>query len=142
MIRRLRQIPALLAAAWCAAAPGVAAADLLDDLLKTGQTGFARDGWTPLETWRGKLDEDQTAAIKVRLPRGDYLIHGICDEDCGDLDLRVFAPNGGKLVEDVLDDDSPIVMFTLAAAGEITVRVDMAYCDIEPCAYAMRTYGK
>ena len=134
---------ALIAGAFALATiAGPAPADELDNQLsQIGATAAVRN-WQALETYRGKLDDVESSTFRVRLPRGDYMVVGVCDNDCNDVDVKVSNSAGTKLAEDAKDDDYPIVGFSLASAGEVTIRVFMADCDVEPCAFAIRTYGK
>ena len=142
MKRQLRLGSAALIAAWAACAPGLALADVLDDRLKSLGSESVFRSWSPIETYKGSLDEDKSSTVKVSLPRGEYLIMGICDDDCFDLDIEVNHGDGGKLAEDFEDDDVPLVTLKLAEASEITIRVDMAFCEAGPCAYAVRTFSR
>src|SRR5688500_127741 len=59
--------------------------------------------------WVGSLSDDQSQSVTVQLEAGTtYAILGVCDEDCSDVDLSLYA--GSTLIDsDVALDDYPIV---------------------------------
>jgi hypothetical protein len=73
----------------------------------------------------------------------EYVLIGVCDEDCSDLDIVLVGPGSTTPVaRDLLTDDAPIVQYAPSATGDFRVRVSMAACSISPCAYAVRMYEK
>ncbi len=80
----------------------------------------------------GRLNHGADDTWTFVLPSGSFKVVGVCDEDCSDLDLRVYQ--GDKLlVEDLLTDDVPIVDFKLSGETRVTLRVSMANCKSNPC---------
>jgi hypothetical protein len=68
-----------------------------------------------------------------------YTIVGVCDEDCGDLDLRVL--DGTSVVaSDLAPDAHPAVQIAPARNGTLTVEVIMSDGDRGPCRYAVGVY--
>jgi hypothetical protein len=83
------------------------------------------------------LNQDRYQDVNYRLVRGvTYVFTGACDEDCRDLDLKLFG-NGTKLKEDVEPDDTPIIAFRPEWTGTYTLRVIMANCNREPCRFGV-----
>lgn len=61
----------------------------------------------------GMLGDGTSSMVELTLEGGrEYFIAAACDEDCHDLDLRIFAPGQTSvLVEDTKDDDYPMNHF-------------------------------
>ncbi len=90
------------------------------------------------ETRLGVLAEDEATSIAVRLEAGtEYRLSGLCDEDCGDLDLVLRDPQGQTVVEDVLPDALPVLMFEPDEDGEFELAVTMYECSVEPCVFTV-----
>lgn len=106
-------------------------------------SGLAVDGFRPThEVEAGALDDGQETSFSVWLEPGTtYVLRGTCDRDCSDLDLEL-TRNGRIVDSDVALDDVPEVWARPARAGWYHVRVIMAACSIEPCGYAVGTFGR
>lgn len=70
-----------------------------------------------------------------------YTILGVCDNDCSDLDITLYDPNGNQVAEDILTDDKPVASITARRSGRYRATVAMASCSTEPCYYALAAYG-
>ena len=59
-------------------------------------------------------DEERNGAYYLTElePNTSYLIVGVCDGDCDDLDLQLDDPAGDTLDTDIEDDDAPVLEFT------------------------------
>lgn len=81
-----------------------------------------------------RMNEGGTVRVDLDVP-GDVSVQvmGDCDGDCYDLDLVVYDDAGDVLGADRLDDDFPIVNFTSAADGRITLELDLIECDAAYC---------
>jgi len=88
----------------------------------------------------GNLRYNQYQDVTYRLTEGvTYVIVGACDEDCPDLDLKLF--HGGELVkQDTAPDATPTIVFRPAWTGNYTLRVIMAKCNKNPCWYGVGAY--
>jgi hypothetical protein len=63
-----------------------------------------------------------------------YMMLGVCDGDCTNVDLEVIdMRTGGVVADDVLPDDFPVVQFTPPADGQYMVRLLMRTCAVAPC---------
>ncbi|HEY2824813.1 MAG TPA: hypothetical protein VGI83_04640, partial [Gemmatimonadales bacterium] len=71
----------------------------------------------------------------------DYAVLGVCDQDCADIDLRVYDDNGTELGSDFEKDDHPVVRFTPRTA-RVKVHVYMATCNREPCFYGVGIFSR
>ena len=103
---------------------------------------MSQRGWTPVGTpTTGSLNDDAEESILVTLNSGQhYMIAGVCDNDCDDVDLQVFSSDGTKLGEDMLTDDQPRVEFNASYSGQYRVKVLMANCKTNPCYYGVQVY--
>ncbi len=90
----------------------------------------------------GRMNSGTSDSWTLTLPGGSsYKLVGVCDNDCGDLDIRVTI--GDDLVaEDVLDDDVPIVNFTTKQENRYNIKVTMATCRSDPCFWGVAVFYK
>lgn len=94
------------------------------------------------QVYTGGLKEEETEEVSFRLRRGvRYAFVGVCDQDCGDLDIRLLDPSDREIGKDVEKDDVPVVEFVADKSGEFTVRVEMAECSDAPCAYGIGVFA-
>ena len=80
--------------------------------------------------------EDRTLTIDGA---GTYLIVGVCDQDCSDLDLELYDGNGRLIDSDVATDDVPVLAAELLS-GRYRLRVKMITCSVEPCNWGVGVY--
>lgn len=106
--------------------------------------GFVPDPATlDTEMIVGLLDDDETVGLELRLrPGRQYMVLGVCDEDCDDLDLTVGTMRGELVDEDVESDDVPILDFVAPADGRAILFIGMVSCDTNPCAFGYRVYRR
>jgi hypothetical protein len=91
----------------------------------------------------GSLNDDAQEGVLIQLNAGmHYAILGVCDNDCTDVDLRVFDPLGNMIGEDILVDDHPVVEFTAGTTGQYRANVIMATCNTNPCYYGVQVYAR
>jgi hypothetical protein len=151
-IRRNRAIfGAAIAAASLAgivvATPAIAQSSyeaLVNQLLDAAQ-GIARErGYSSTHSrHNGSLSNDQTETVTLDLDAGtSYLVIGVCDGDCSDLDLWINDENGYEIDSDVLEDDTPILEVTPVRNARFSVRTKMIACSAEPCYYGLGVYGR
>jgi hypothetical protein len=91
----------------------------------------------------GTLYAGNSVGLEVDLDFGvEYMIVGVCDADCSDLDLSLTELQSNVLFEDLLDDDAPIFEFTSPSSGVFFLDVDMYECSVEPCSFAYQVYRR
>lgn len=92
----------------------------------------------------GVLEDEATSYVEVMLQGGvEYFFAGACDQDCTDLDLRLYlAEDFEEVASDVETDDVPLLSFRAPASGAYLLGVDMAACDEEICYYGFRVYQR
>jgi hypothetical protein len=91
----------------------------------------------------GSLRNGQRTDWAIWLVKGvDYRIHGVCDNDCRDLDLILLDERGNEISRDVSTDDIPIVSVRPRWTGRFTLRVLMEDCRVSPCNYGVRFFAE
>jgi hypothetical protein len=102
---------------------------------------YSEDGYSVENYVIGMLDEDETDSWTFWLDASqDYTIVGVCDEDCGDIDLTLYDDDGDMVDEDTMTDDYPIVSVSPRRDAAYTIDVDMYDCDVEPCAFGIAIF--
>lgn len=144
----MRIEPFLLACCVAASAPMAAQGQnqfeqqVREQLNKIGTKLGAKGFELTHQVYTGALKEEAAEAVTVRLRRGvRYALVGVCDQDCGDLDIRALDPGDREIGKDVEKDDVPVVEFVADKSGEYTVRVEMAECADEPCAFGIGVFA-
>ena len=106
-----------------------------------------------LESWQGfqrthnyridHLRDDMTDSYTFTLRGGQaYRIKGVCDEDCSDIDFRLYDEHGNLVDSDTASDDIPIVKITPAWTGEFRLDVKMYRCNANPCYFGIGVFGR
>jgi hypothetical protein len=68
--------------------------------------------------------------VTYRLKRGYvYAFDGACDDDCRDVDLTLYGPNGNKVAEHIAGDDNPSIWIFTAEDGQYRVRATIPTCN-------------
>lgn len=135
-----------IAAAIALTGSGVAVAQsqtgaaLVEALFAQAQTELL-GGASSVAQARGAMAGQTTADHSFNLQAGkSYIAIGVCDENCSDLDFAVYGPGGDNLGSDVLEDDTPIVLFEAPRTGQYKATVLMAVCGTARCNYGVRVY--
>jgi hypothetical protein len=113
---------------------------LIDDAVERfGAEGYRSAGFTV----EGRLEEGDSESVDVRLSGGQEIaVVGICDFDCGDMDLALLNSRGRTLTADVSLDHFPVLQNAPESEGIYSVKVTMAACSNEPCYYALQYFTK
>lgn len=106
---------------------------------KLGKNGFALTHH--IHTGELKQNEDENVTVELDRGRG-YLIVGVCDNDCKDVDLRLFDGAGREIDKDVERDDYPAVAVDVNRTAKYTVRASMASCNASPCRYGFGVFSR
>jgi hypothetical protein len=109
----------------------------LDQLTaNVARAGYTRNVAGPVF---GSLNDDATNSHEMTVVGGtNYVIFGACDNDCLDVDIKIFDTRGNLLMQDVLVDDRPLLRFTANGSGKYRVDVVMATCNANPCRYGVK----
>src|SRR4051812_10426553 len=82
--------------------------------------GYAR----VVDTTRGWLRDGRSDSFSIPLAAGrEYAVAGNCDDDCTDVDLALYGPDGSAVAWDRQIDDEPIVFVTPPRSGTYRLRV-------------------
>lgn len=116
----------------------------VDTRLTQARTTLVHNGYAPLSSsWTGALDNGDTAAIALNLAAGSaYALVGVCDDDCSNLDLQLFAANRYEVDAAKGTGATPIVRVTPAGAGGYRLTVRMSGCGRNPCWYGVSIYRR
>lgn len=149
MIARVKKVLAGLAALALLAGPASAQvpdpfARELAQRLAHGETLLRENGYQRAAgPFAGGLSETRGARHTIMLRAGqDYRILGVCDARCRDFDLRLIAPSGALVAQDVLPDAVPIIHVRPTVTGNYDVEALMSRCAGSPCWYAFNVYAR
>ena len=86
----------------------------------------------------GMLNTDESGSFQATLARGTpYVIIGVCDDDCGRLQLTLLKPGGSEIATDRNSESLPTLHFTSDTSMAYRIRVTMEGCRWNPCWYAV-----
>jgi hypothetical protein len=100
------------------------------DSFERNQSGATRLFRSPIFRLNEGASQDYNVTLISGVP---YKIAGVCDNDCPDLDIKLFDPRGNEVASDSLTDSLPIVDHRPNQTGQYRVRVVMYDCNIAPC---------
>ena len=114
--------------------------DIIAQLFEKAAAIYKDKGYAPTGTdQRGELGEGAETRLTIKATGGTaFSVVGVCDLDCGNLDIRLLGIDGSEVAKDVEDDDFPIVNFE--KPGTYTVRVTMVKCKSSPCAFGIKAF--
>lgn len=102
--------------------------------------GFSRNVAGPVH---GTLSNLATGTHEMEVVAGNrYILFGACDNDCTDLDLKIYNPDGTVLAQDIATDDIPTLVFQPSTSARYRVEVIMAHCNRSPCFYGVQLMAK
>lgn len=91
----------------------------------------------------GVLEPGAEVGLEIDLEHGvEYMIMGVCDQDCEDLDLILTDPDGTEWASDALNDAYPVLVFTSPATGAYILWVTMYNCSVSPCSFGYKVFRK
>lgn len=89
------------------------------------------------------LDSDRSEYLTVNLVSGtSYALVGVCDEDCQDLDLRLYDENNNLISSDTDSDDFPVVSVTPRWSGQYQLQATMYNCSTSYCYYGVGVFNR
>jgi len=112
-------------------------------LQQVSQT-LTSQGWQQVGApFNNQLGNGGTQNVPAQLMQGyTYRIVGVCDQDCGDLDLRLRDGANNTLAEDTATDNIPVLNVAPSTSGNYTLDVIMYSCSVEPCFYSVALFGR
>ena len=96
---------------------------ILEAQLNAVQDRMSTEGYRPdtkaaTDMIVGVLEPGAEVGLEIELVSGvEYMIMGVCDADCDDLDLTLTDPDGNEIMSDALNDAYPVLLFTAPASG-------------------------
>ncbi|MEO0407181.1 MAG: hypothetical protein AAF289_07520 [Cyanobacteria bacterium P01_A01_bin.135] len=125
-----------------------AAADTLNEFqrqvegqLNDAQAVLEQKGYTLVERYIDQqgLGETESRDRPLQLdPRSDYVITAVCDSDCDDLDLVLYAA-GSEVARDTASDAYPVLALQPQAQTH-ELEVTMYGCGAEPCYFGFSVF--
>lgn len=89
----------------------------------------------------GDLREGENSIISMKLQQGfKYMMVGACDADCADLDFFLYDSAQALLAEEQEVDDLPVLVYSPPETMDVTLRVRMYSCNVEPCSYGVAVF--
>lgn len=82
----------------------------------------------------------ETGDLVFDLQGGSYMIVGVCDENCSDIDIVLTTIDGALVGEDTLDDDRPVVTFEAAPGAGYHAKIAMTGCQVAKCRTRAKVY--
>jgi hypothetical protein len=90
------------------------------------------------EPYTGNLRDNTYTDVNYTLRQGvPYALVGICDDDCSDLDFKLYDANYNLIDSDTQPDATPVIEVTPRWTGLFHVRVIMSRCSTSPCWYGL-----
>ncbi len=111
--------------------------------IRTASELFAPEGWAMVgDAQLGSLHDEASEDFNVTLHAGvSYILVGVCDNDCPDVDLMLLDDSGNEVDSDYETDAVPIVEVTPFRTQSYRVHVYMADCTSGPCFYGVGIYS-
>lgn len=114
-----------------------------DRLIRVGGYAIQQGYSVTHEPSFDQLRENQYQWITIKLRGGtNYLLTGLCDQDCQDLDLAIYDENGNLVKRDTQIDATPVVSVTPQWTGNFRIRVSMAKTTAAYSYYGVAVFGK
>ena len=91
-----------------------------------------------------ELGEGEETRLTFDLdPSKSYVIYGVCDSDCPDIDLFADDSDGEQFDSDEQMDSAPMILIMPGEAGDtLTIRAAMNECDAAVCTMAVAVYAQ
>lgn len=132
---------AAVAAALVAVPEQAQAQDIVTTQLDSAVVLMGGRGFTPAdEPVRGALAQGDDEEFELDLEDGtEYVVVGVCDGDCSDLDLVLTDDEGEEVESDRAMDDVPVLTIS-GQSGSFVLSVQMATCSASRCGYGVRVF--
>jgi hypothetical protein len=135
----LAAVAAALVSVPAHAQPEVVARQVSDTDSIMRERGFLPDDDVVMGTLAAGADEE----FELVLDNGaDYMVVGVCDNACSDVDLVLTDQGGTEVESDRMTDDKPVLARIGEAGGTFVLAVEMASCGSSTCHYGVRVYRK
>ena len=95
------------------------------------------------DPYTGSLREGESEYLTLTLHSGTtYRVLGVCDNDCSDIDFRLYDADDNEVDSDTETDDVPIVKVAPRETMRYRLKVIMVACKTSPCFYGVGVFGK
>ncbi|APB34035.1 hypothetical protein GlitD10_1710 [Gloeomargarita lithophora Alchichica-D10] len=95
------------------------------------------------DPFTGKLRPKEAEFITITLKANvSYLLVAVCDQDCRDMDLRLFDENRNLISEDMSPDAVPVVSVTPKRTATFRVQAIMSRCAARDCLYGVGAFAR
>ncbi len=95
------------------------------------------------DPFTGKLRPRDAEFITITLRAGvNYIIVAVCDQDCRDMDLRLFDENRNFIDEDMRPDAIPVVSVTPRRTATFRIQAIMSHCAAPECLYGVGVFAR
>jgi hypothetical protein len=122
--------------------PDASATDILSSQVLAFDSVIVGNGGNVAGEAGGKLYQGSVARHSATLDdNGKYIIVGVCDTNCGRLELSLASPDGAPVARSKGDTDKPWLGIADVNGGRYRLEVTMRQCDAPRCAYAVRLYS-
>jgi hypothetical protein len=113
------------------------------DQIRTASELFVSEGFAQVgEARTGSLNDETSEDFNLTLEADvSYILVGVCDNDCPDLDLALLDDAGNEIDSDYEKDAFPMVEVTPSRTRSYRVHVYMAECTSEPCFYGVGVFA-
>lgn len=99
-------------------------------------------GARTVSTLRGRLAPGARQRFNVIAEQGTFYIAAVCDDACGDIDLRMLAADGQVAAEDLRPSKFPMTQAEVTGRISFDVELVMKTCSKDPCAWGVRILSK
>ncbi|MBW3572972.1 MAG: hypothetical protein KY467_17895 [Gemmatimonadetes bacterium] len=124
------------------AEPAEAQPEIVTMQLDSAVVLMAGGGFAPSdEAVMGRLSQGADEEFELELDGGEYLVVGVCDGHCTDLDLVLTNGGGDEVEADRELDDIPMLSIQ-GQRGTFVLSVQMATCSSSGCHYGVRVFHK
>ncbi len=144
----MRTVAAVTVLIACAAPPAAAQQRQyighLRSQLERVETILRDSGYRPAGSLAyGTLNAGDRESRPISMTIGSrYVIAGVCDQDCTNVDLKLLAPDGAELAGNTAPDNRPTMSITSPGTGQFTVTVMMAGCRQSPCYWGFQVFER
>jgi hypothetical protein len=89
------------------------------------------------------IEDQKEHYIPVYLRRGtEYLIEGVCDDNCNDLDLKLYNDSGNLITYDNSSEKAAAVSYTPRFSGNYRIHIIMSSCSLYFCDYGVGIFTR
>lgn len=99
-------------------------------------------GARTVRTLRGRLAPGAVQKFNIVAEAGTFYIAAVCDDACGDIDLRMLTTDGQLAAEDARPSKFPLTQAEVTGRVTFDVEVVMKACSKDPCAWGVRILSK